>query len=406
MLVRQRALNFAPGDEHRYSNSGYFLLSLVVERASGRSLRDVAHDRIFAPLDMTHTAYLGSYNDIVPNRAIGYQPAGSGYQADMPRWLQLGDGAVFTTVEDLVRWGENFRTTKVGGAAMRDALLTRGRLANGEVLNYALGLMHGEHRGLATVFHGGSWGGYVAEFLRFPDQQYGVAVLCNRADADPPALALKVAEIHLAGEMDAVPAPALTTASVPAPPSPSAPKLRALEYYSGTYRIPHSGSLITVDARDGALRLLEPGRFDLVARSPDQFEVVGTPGSVRLIFEAGDANDARARRVRALVAGDPPRTYERLDLTPLATGGLAAFAGTYHSPELVANLVVSRMDTALFLVLPNSRPDRLRAVGENEFLGAGVNLEFRRDATGRVTGVLLNQERASGLWFDRVEAGS
>src|SRR5690606_11905822 len=118
----------------------------------------------------------------------------SGFRADMPRWLQLGDGALLTTVEDLVRWEENFRSTRVGGLAMREALLTRGRLASGKELVYALGLMHGEHRGLATVFHGGSWGGYVAEFLRFPAQRYGVAVLCNRSDANPPALALEVAE--------------------------------------------------------------------------------------------------------------------------------------------------------------------------------------------------------------------
>ena len=74
MLVRQRALNFAPGDEHLYSNSGYFLLSLIVERAAGRSLRDEARDRIFAPLGMTRTAYLGSYHDVVPDRAIGIWP--------------------------------------------------------------------------------------------------------------------------------------------------------------------------------------------------------------------------------------------------------------------------------------------------------------------------------------------
>ena len=171
MIARQRALNFLPGEEHLYSNSGYFLLSLIVERAAGRSLRDEARDRIFVPLGMTRTAYLGHYADVVLDRAIGYEPVDSGYRADMPRWLQLGDGALLTTVEDLVHWGENFRTTRVGGAGMRDALLTRGQLASGKELDYALGLMRGEHRGLPTVFHGGSWGGYVAEFLRFPEQR-------------------------------------------------------------------------------------------------------------------------------------------------------------------------------------------------------------------------------------------
>ncbi len=261
MLVRQRALNFAPGDEHLYSNSGSFLLSLDVERTAGRSLREEARDRIFAPLGMTHTAYLDSYDDVITDRALGYEPRDSGYRTDMPRWLQLGDGAVFTTVEDLLHWDENFRTTRVGGPAMRDALLTRGQLANGEVLNYALALMHGEHRGLATVFHGGSWGGYRAEFLRFPEQRYGVAVLCNRSDADPSTLAMAVAEIHLAA------------------------------------------------------------------------------------------------------------------------------------------------DTILDLTLRNASARSLRAVGVDEFLGAGLSLQFTRDASEKVTGLLLNQGRARGIRFDRAVTG-
>ena len=168
MIIRQHALNFAPGDEHLYSNSGYFLLSLIVERVAGRSLREEARERIFVPLGMQHTSYLGSYSDVIPNRALGYEPDGDGYRTDMPRWLQLGDGAVFTTVVDLLHWEKNFRSTQVGGPALQDALHTRGILTSGEVLTYAAGLMHGEHRGLATVFHGGSWGGYVAELAAVP----------------------------------------------------------------------------------------------------------------------------------------------------------------------------------------------------------------------------------------------
>jgi CubicO group peptidase (beta-lactamase class C family) len=397
MLTRQRALNFAPGDEHLYSNSGYFLLSQIVERITGRSLREEARDRIFTPLGMTRTQYLGSYNDVVPDRALGYEPGDSGYVADMPRWLQLGDGAVLTTVEDLLHWEENFRTTRVGGEAMRDALLTRGRLASGEVLDYALGLMHGERRGLATVFHGGSWGGYRAEFLRFPGQRYGVAVLCNRADANPPGLAMEVAEIHLAEAMDPLPAPAAASPAPQAPPG--AVQLRALETYAGTYRVPHTSKLVTIAVVDGALRVLEPGRYDLAAQSADELEVVGIP--VRLMFEWGEAEGAPARRFTERVRGSLEDTYERVTPVSLTQEGAEAFVGTYHSAELATSLLVSRADTVLNLTLQNASPVPLRPLGEDEFLGGGVSLGFTRDATGRVTGLSLNQGRARGLRFER-----
>ena len=409
MLVRQRALNFAPGDEHLYSNSGYFLLSLIVERSTKRSLRDQAHERIFAPLGMTHTEYLGSYNDIISNRAIGYAHQKASYQADMPRWLQLGDGAVFTTVQDLLHWEVNSRTTQVGGPAMRDTMLTRGRLSNGTVLDYALGLMHGEHRGLATVLHGGSWGGYRAEFVRFPAQRYGVAVLCNRDDVDPTALALQVADVHLADQMQAssMTAAGSTTTHVgaasaakqTAPTAQQSVQLRALETYAGTYRVPGTGNLTTLAIVDGALRVQEPGGYDVIARSADELEVVGTP--IRLRFEAGATIDAPARRVTTIVSGVPENIYERITAAPLTQERAAALTGTYSSTELGTSLVVSQSDSTLMLTLRNASAVLLRVVGEDELLGAGLTLHFTRDANGHATGLLLNQGRARGLRFDR-----
>lgn len=405
MLVRQSALNFAPGEEHLYSNSGYFLLSLIVERATGRSLRDEARDRIFAPLGMVRTAYLGSYSDVIPDRAIGYEPTDSGYRTDVPRWLQLGDGAVFTTVEDLVHWGENFRSNRVGGTAMRDALLTRGRLTNGEVLDYALGLMHGKHRGLATVFHGGSWGGYVAEFLRFPTEGYGVAVLCNRSDANPSALAMAVAEIHLAEVMEAIPAPEAVATAAPDLSPPNGVRLRPLETYAGTYRVPNTGNLVTIAVEDGALRVLEPGRYDLIARSADELEVVGAPVAIRMVFEGGATSAEPARQLTTMVNGAPENVYHRITAVPVTPASAAAFAGEYWSDEIATSLHIIQRDSVLSLKLRNVPPRPLRPVGEDEFFGAGLGVRFTRDATGSVTGILLTQGRARNIRFDRAAGG-
>ncbi len=203
IMALQKAPNFAPGEEHLYSNTGYFLLSTIVKRVTGQSLRDFAAERIFGPLGMTHTQFNDSHTRIIPNRATGYsRPKGGAFGIDMSDWEQNGDGGVLTTVEDLFRWDQNFYEPKVGDAALLEAMQQVGTLNNGKKLDYASALRMSSYRGLPTVSHGGSWAGYRAQLLRFPKQRFSVACLCNNGGvANPSRLAQKVAEVYLGDQM-------------------------------------------------------------------------------------------------------------------------------------------------------------------------------------------------------------
>jgi CubicO group peptidase (beta-lactamase class C family) len=283
-IVRQGELNFSPGAEYLYSNSGFFLLSVIVERASGQSLRNLARARIFDPLGMRATHYLGSYDDVVPGRASAYAPRpGGGWRLDVSRWLQTGDGAVFTTVEELLHWDENFHSPRVGGQALLDALHVRGVLTNGDTLPYALGLILGSHRGARTVSHGGSWGGYRAELLRFPDARTSLAVLCNAANANAPALARQAADAVL-GSTLAPPAPPVTTPSGAATPA-SVPDFvtltgAQLATIAGTFHSAELDARFQLVAQDGGVVLLRPPglRQPLLAVGADEL----TAGGARL----------------------------------------------------------------------------------------------------------------------------
>ena len=141
IMARQKAPNFAPGEEHLYCNTGYFLLSVIVKRASGQSLRDFAAERIFGPLGMRHTQFNDSHTRIIPNRATGYSKGKDGvFGIDMSDWEQTGDGAVATTVEDLQRWDQNFYDPKVGDAKVLEAMHEVGVLNSGKKLEYASAL--------------------------------------------------------------------------------------------------------------------------------------------------------------------------------------------------------------------------------------------------------------------------
>jgi CubicO group peptidase (beta-lactamase class C family) len=203
MIVRQKALNFVPGSDWLYSNTGFFLLSVIVKRVSGKSLREFAAENIFTPMEMTHTQYRDDHTSLIANRAMAYdaKEKGGGYGLDVSYFEQTGDGAVHTSVEDLLKWDENFYSGQIGGKDFLAEIQEQGKLNSGKVLEYAKGLFISDYRGLRSVSHGGSWGGYRAELLRFPEQHFSVACLCNLGSASPSNRAHRVADIYLASLM-------------------------------------------------------------------------------------------------------------------------------------------------------------------------------------------------------------
>jgi CubicO group peptidase (beta-lactamase class C family) len=215
LAARQQHLNFVPGTEYNYSNTGYVLLGVVVQRVTGMTLRQFAANEIFTPLGMSDSHYHDDHNEPVRGRAIAYMPAGDkldAWRIDVWNNDIVGQGGVMTTVEDLQKWDENFYSGKVGGPAFLARQLTRGKLANGTTLAYAFGLEVGEYRGVSMVEHTGSTGGYRTDITRFPGEHASVVTLCNTTTGDAGALAHRVADIVLATRFSK-PVPAATRAA-------------------------------------------------------------------------------------------------------------------------------------------------------------------------------------------------
>jgi CubicO group peptidase (beta-lactamase class C family) len=201
-LAKVQKLAFAPGSRFEYSNSNYFLLSLVIARAAGRPFQDFARERLFEPLGMTSTLLMHDHALVVPHRATGYgKRDGGGFGVAMSDFEQLGDGAVQTSVEDLVRWDSNFYSWEVGGEALRAFLHGTAALNDGKPNQYARGLIVDELRGLPRVSHGGAWAGFRAQLMRFPEQKTSFVCLANLADVDPSGLCEQVAAVVLGGKM-------------------------------------------------------------------------------------------------------------------------------------------------------------------------------------------------------------
>jgi CubicO group peptidase (beta-lactamase class C family) len=202
-LLRQKELNFQPGEMYSYSNSGYFLLSEIVSPVSGMKTSAFTKKYIFDPLGMKNTHFHDDPNMIVENRAYGYSPKkGEGFRIDIVRLNVIGDLGIFTTIEDFLKWDQNFYKNKLGKGTQKliRTMLTKGKLNNGEELSYGFGIRIDNYRGLETISHGGSAVGYQAQYMQFPGQKFSVFILSNLSTFPTGRIARQIADLYLADQ--------------------------------------------------------------------------------------------------------------------------------------------------------------------------------------------------------------
>ena len=255
MARHQKALNFKPGREFLYSNTGYNLLAEIVETVTGNSFREWTDTHIFKPLAMTDTHFHDDHQMVLKNRAYSYQAAEEGqFKHAVNNTTALGSSSLYSTVEDLAKWILNFDNPRIGGQAIIEQMYERGVLNDGEQIGYAFGLNIGEYRALKTVGHSGSWRGFRSHLIHFPDQKFGVVILCNLDTFNPLSLAEKVADLYLEDVL------ATAVASEPNKAAESAEKIKSesltpeqLAEFKGDYYSEELDTTYTIDARGNQL---------------------------------------------------------------------------------------------------------------------------------------------------------
>jgi CubicO group peptidase (beta-lactamase class C family) len=269
MVRHQQDLNFEPGAEYTYSNTGYNLLAETVARVSGRSFRQWCDENIFKPLEMSHTHFHDDHSEIVPNRAYSYYDNPSrGYNKAVENLTALGSSSLYSTVEDLMKWLLNFETGTVGGPALLTRITEQGVLNNGEKISYARGLVVEEYRGLRSIGHGGSWAGFRTDLIYFPEKRLGVVVLCNLSSMRAGMLSRRVAEIYLGMQPEPEQPEREQGEAVPFAIDPA-----ALAEYTGTYYSPELDTSYIIVVEDGRLKAKHFRQGDqwLSASGKDEF---------------------------------------------------------------------------------------------------------------------------------------
>jgi len=309
LAARQQGLNFRPGEDYLYSNTGYALLATIVGRAAGSTFGTYTRTQIFEPLGMSISHFGDDASKLVKNRAYGYTWGARGEpRLDTPAGERVGAGGLFTTVRELLRWDSNFYSGEVGGKALIGQVETPGTLANGQALTYAWGLQVARYRGLRVIEHSGALGGYRAHLTRYPEQRVSVALLCNLASIAPGQIVQRIADIVLADRFTemkpAAQRPASAGAGQPTPSPKAAPdaagnaNAAAGTYVSDeidvTFRVTAKGSELFLQRDDDpSPELLQPladGRYR--SRAMTIRFVAGASGAIdRLLVDAGRVRD-------------------------------------------------------------------------------------------------------------------
>jgi CubicO group peptidase (beta-lactamase class C family) len=387
IVGRQKALNFVPGTEYVYSNTGYTLAAVVVRRVSGKSLREFADERIFRPLGMSDTHFHDDYTMVVKGRAAGYarRPAG-GWRVSLPNYDTYGATSLFTTVGDLLKWDANFTTPVVGNAGMWREMPVSAVLAGGDTTGYGFGILTEQYRGTPLVGHGGADAGYRTYLGRFPEHGLAVAVLCNAAQANPAALARSVADVLLGDRLG--PAPEPPTARVTLTPD----ELSALE---GVYAHPVTGAPFFITRRGDTLVVGRTTGPALVPLGERRFRVATQPVELEFTPDGG--------LVQTLLISprQTPITLRRQEPARPSRAELEAYAGTWYSEELGAMYTVAATDSTLVLRTRWGAERTVRPAYGDTFSGDYL-LAFTRGRGGRVDGMRMSSGRVRGVRFERV----
>jgi len=380
VIAHQHSLNFTPGAEYSYSNSGYTLLSTIVERVSKQSLPAFTEQRFFKPLGMSHTSWRDDYRRLVPGRAQAYVgPLSGPWRLEMPFMNVYGNGGMLTTVGDWLKWNAMLDSRSLG-APLVEALETTGVLNDGRKITYALGIVVTNENGIRKVAHGGSTAGYQPFLSRYPDLKLSVAVMCNGASRNPSAMEREIFR-EIAG-----PFPAQT------PPETIELKPEELQKYAALFREEKTHTPMRTVYENGVLRweggMLRPLR-DGAFQS----------GASRFRFSLG--KDGKPISAEIVTGDETPRFAAEQDWSP-TPAELQSFAGTWHSNEADASFTIEVDEGKAYLVQRPKTRRLLRPQYKDHFtIGSEMVIWFTREG-GRITKLHVGASRMRDMPFERV----
>lgn len=397
LVKHQKELNFEPGAQYLYCNTGYTLLAEIVARVSDKSFPEWCKENIFQPLNMTSTLFYDDHQKIVKNRAYSYSIGEKEpFVKRVLSYANVGATSLFTTAEDLSKWAMNFNDPIVGNMELIRKMENRGILNNGDTLEYAFGQGVGDHKGLKFIGHGGADAGYRTFLGRFPDQKFSVMVLSNLSAFNTSSMAFKIADIYLADLLvEEKPKKEKKTQIDRISVDPA-----IYEEYAGEYEI-ESEQRATVSRVGNRLMGRVPGQatIELIPISEARFVIEDE--SIEVSFQrdlTGKVNQLTIHQ------NNKDTVAPRVEPFSLKPEQMAEYEGSYYSDELGTSYIITIKKDKL--VVQHRRHEDFNLKPQKKDLFGGdvwffSRLQFERNEENQIMGFKASSGRVKNLRFVR-----
>lgn len=414
LIRQQRALDFAPGTEYRYSSSGYVLLAKIIEKLENKPFDEVAQRRLFNPLDMNDTLFDSDHGAPVKNRVESYQPSDK-QDMSWKRWLKhfdvVGDGGLLITLTDMSRWDRELNSGEIFGSQWRKLMQTTGTLDTGATLSYGFGLWQSSLLGNKIIAHGGGMGGFIADQIRFPQSGLSLYVFANRNDQNAFqgwTLARRLLNrlgLAKAGETGA------GAVTLTKPTSTETASFARAENYAdwlgGYFSDEINNRFFLRSDKDGQLVLHDGGDVwmsDLEPTSDNHFRAVQSGHILSLHADKNNKHILLQQKSQTVSAQRydyaPPETID--DLRPLV--------GTFWSPELESIVSFFVKDQKYFMKYAQNAPEQLFPVpahtninwnSKDKVWTGRAMVKFRHN-NGKLSNVDIGDARVKSIQFQKI----
>lgn len=378
----QRELNFEPGVEFSYTNTGYNLLTEIVQRVTKTGYRQWCDSVILKPLGMTSTIVHDTPSEIIPHLAPGYPKENGKYATLNSSLTAMGSSSLFSSVDDMAKWMIEMDNPRPEWKQVFENMYVRGKLDNDSLISYARGLSSTTFRGVKEINHSGGWGGYRCFYAYFPTQHLSVLVLQNQTD-NSHKNAHDLAALFLTDLEPVVinPDPVFITL----PPS-------ALQKFTGKYRL-SPGQYVTISLHDTLLRVQAVGEEShaFVPTSDSSFWAYGKP----FVFYKDKSGHFEGFKYQNLTC--PKITEKKIKLSD--------FLGTYTSDELKISYNITLQNDTLIATRCGDEKVKLLHAANDDFQGNwyAYSVEFYRNKGGRVEGFYVTVTRSRKQRFVKTD---
>ena len=382
VITHQRALDFTPGSEYSYSNSGYNLAAIIVERVSKQKFPAFVEERLFKPLGMKNSSWRDDYQRIVPGRAQAYARSNNGpWRLNMPFLNVYGNGGMLTTVGDWMIWNAMLDSRSLG-APLVDALETRGVLNDGRKIAYALGLEVGTYKGLKDISHGGATAGYQTFLARYPDNKVSIGVMCNGTSPGAGEIAADIT--------DEIFGPYPERAKT----EPAKISEDELKKFVGIWRSEKTHAPARFVIENGVSRW---SGARVVPMGGGQFTAGGN--QLKFTFDK-DGKPVSAETVDS--DGEVRRFLPEKEWTP-TSADLASLKGDWFSEEAGATFTIAVEGDKAYIKQRPSTSFLMQSIYKDHFTVPGYVVWFTRENDGRINNLHIGTSRLRDMLFVRVK---